>query len=934
MTGQIIAHYRILRLLGKGGMGEVYLAEDTRLKRSVALKLLPESLRQDSERLRRFRIEAEAAAKLNHPHIATIYSIEEAAPAVEAAGRAPHRAVSQPPADDRRHDVGAKNFSPLQTPILFITMEYVDGQPLSAHIPPDGMALGDMGQPRGAAPTGGRAQEAAPAFFDVFLPLADALAHAHERGVTHRDLKPGNIMISTEGIPKILDFGLAQIRIPHSALRTPHALDSQAPTVTAGTPPDSLTTPGLVLGTPAYMSPEQAEGHSLDARTDIFSFGVVMYEALTGQRPFKGESYLSLISSILKDEPAPLTARRPETPYLVERLIRRCLRKDRARRYGTMRDVRNELEEVRQELAAGVALVPADRADRQPGAASTGDLPLRKFRITGGDRRSPDIGPVISPDGRHIAYIQHARLWIRDLDQATPREIPDSDGAQGFPCWSPESDVVVYAAERTIRRVPVYGGLSLTLCDRPPGVIYLTWAGEGTVIATVQSSPGIGNVYEVSVQGGRLRPLVRPDVEGGELFISNHHALPDGRSLIFSVIKADHSYELVVQTGETRRTLVTTDAFLGALCYAPTGHLLYQRSYEGIWAMPFDLSRLEATGDPFLVSLDGRFPSVSRDGTLVYRWESERPDAGLLQLRWVDRSGQPGEPIGPPQEGILSPALSPDGRYVAVSAMHQGRRNIWVYDAARGTRMRLTFDPQTVDHQPAWSPDGAYIVLDADGRRGNPPDLAIVAADGSETAQRLGLEHSLLGVPDWSRDGRYILYHARDLQENYGLWYRACTGDSTPRPLLQPPFDLRCPALSPDGKYVAYQSNESGQTEVYVSRFPEGKGKWQVSVSSGSRPRWNGTGDELFYVEDSTNRLMAVKVDAAPRFQMDLPRPLFSGNDVHAPLAIHFMTYRMYDVTPDGQRFVIVQDAAEEGREKTEPMIMVVQNWYAEFRGR
>ena len=427
--GKTIGHYRIIRQLGQGGMGEVYLAEDTRLKRQVAIKVLPESLRSNTDRLARFRTEAEAAARLKHSNIAPIFALEES--------------------------VGRQGAS-----LLFIVMEYVEGQPLYAHIPQDGMDLDS--------------------FFRIFIPLSDALAHAHTHDVTHRDLKPGNIMIAEDGTPKILDFGLARITRPEPEEASLDAVDSDAPTMTMDpnaplpaqeapqAPPKSLTEGMQFMGTPAYMSPEQAQRQRVDHRTDLFSFGVVMYEALTGTRPFQGDTLESLIGHILVSEPEPVTQVKPVTPYTLWQVTRMCLQKDRDERMQTARQLHTELRHVREEVVAGTVLLDANAIETQPvlvpfwrqpigiGAIALmtlvigiigawlltpepPDPPLRKFQWA-----VEGLGqPVISPDGAKLAYVagNPRRLWIRDLDSTVPREIPDSDGAYA-PFWSPGSDQV------------------------------------------------------------------------------------------------------------------------------------------------------------------------------------------------------------------------------------------------------------------------------------------------------------------------------------------------------------------------------------------------------------------------------------------------------------------------------------------------------------
>jgi serine/threonine protein kinase len=949
--GTTIGHYGIVRLLGKGGMGEVYLAEDTRLKRQVAIKALPDSLRHDPDRLARFRREALAAASLKHPNIAVIYALEEIAP---------------DDGDAARPDVGAKHAghaSPLPTPspsapsapVMFIVMEYVEGQPLSAHIPPEGLALGDMGQPRGAAPTGGRLQGAAPAFFDMFLPLADALAHAHEHGVIHRDLKPGNILITPEGTPKILDFGLARLLDPDPPAAPdspPLQIDSDVPTRTMspqeqqaaaaalGVP--SLTQGRVFLGTPAYMSPEQIEGQAVDGRTDLFSFGVMMYEALTGQRPFRGNTIESLIGRILTEEPKPIPALKPLTPYLLWQVVRKCLVKDRGERMQSARELLADLRHAQQEVQSGTTLIDASHSSlithpssllRRPlpaaalaillavSAATAAWLlkpapepPLRRFQLPGQGSL-----PVISPDGRYIAYTQGGALWVRDLQNTEPRKL--TDAVTGPPFWSPASDAVGYydPNRRTLNRVPVQGGPDARLCPVEGVLLGAAWSADGTVVFSAGGT-GFGNsLYAVSAQGGQPRVFLQPDSARGERSFTAPRFLPDGKTLVFSALTGDGYWALTVQSGATRTRLITGSQqgeFIGNARYAPSGHLVYQVGFpqsRGLWAAPFSLASGAITGEPFLVDQNGSVPSVSADNTLVYRGET----AGLDRLVWVDRAGRVQGAIGRPQPAILGPRLSPDERYVAVGAREQDNNDVWIHEVEREVKSRMTTDPAT-EYEPVWSPAGDRIAFYRSGR-----GLMLQALDGRSEA---GLLASGGSNPDWSRDGRYLVYQVAPRGTGRDLWYIDIAGDRRPARFLETPFDEGLPALSPDGRYVAYMSDASGRFEVYVRPFPAGAGQWPVSVSGGVYPRWSPRGDELFYVEG--NRLMAASVERSPGFRVSSPQPLFTGEQIDAVLyGGELSFFPTYDVGAEGQRFVVVQEAAASS-------IVVVENWTRAFEKR
>ena len=877
-------------------MGEVYLAEDTKLKREVALKVLPESVRSDPERLRRLRTEAEAAAKLNHLNIATIYSIEEA--------------VGQ----------------------TFITMEYVDGKTLSEHIPDDGI---DTGQ-----------------FFEWFLPLADALSHAHEHGRIHRDLKPANIMIREDGTPKILDFGLARIERGE-----PVSIDSDMPTRTADDEvPISLTQGRGFMGTPSYMSPEQIEGKKVDARTDLFSFGVVMYESLTGERPFKGENIESIIGRILTEEPKAVTELRPVTPYTLWSVVRKSMVKDRDQRMQTAKELCHDILMVQQDAKGGTVLVDAGMipdpvAVPEPVEPETvpfwmqpvgiigaialltlvigltsawllkpiPELPLRKFQWDVEVLPGPTRPNVISPDGSMVAYVADNRLWIRDLDETVPREIPDSEGARSL-FWSPRSDELGYLVGFDLRKVAATGGPSLPLYKAEAFIGNAAWRPDGMIVFRMSRQDGSGYLLAtVSSQGGEKKVYLEPDSTSGESSFQDPHVLPDGQTLIFRVRNQDGSNDLVVQDGDSLRSLVRTNLgeYLRSPVYAPSGHILYMRGGLGdnnIWAVAFDTRSLEVTDQPFLVKETAEFPSVSDDGTLVYASSS---GSGISQLVWMNRSGQITGTTGQPQDRIGTPALSPDERHVAAHAFDQGNGDVWVHDLQRGTKIRLTFDT-AFDGFPAWSPEGTEVAFHS-FRNGT--DIFKKLADGTGSAQPLVTGPQGDFLPDWSHDGDHLVY-VSDEKGPMDIWMVSLDGDQKQVPLMETKHRETFPALSPDSRYVAYQSNESGPSEVYVMPFTDGVGKWLVGA--GERPKWNGDGTELFY--ESDGNLMAVSVSTQGVFSPGIPEALVSNEQIET----NNLQILRYDVSADGQRFVVVQkvDAGET------PTITVVQNWYAEFKDR
>jgi eukaryotic-like serine/threonine-protein kinase len=897
-----IGHYQILKPLGAGAMGEVYLAEDTRLKRQVAIKVLPERLRSDEARLKRFRREAEAAATLNHPNIATIFALEE---------------MDGPDGS-----------------LMFITMEYVEGSSLNELIPDGGM---DIDQ-----------------FFSLFIPLSNALSHAHQQGRIHRDLKPANIVVAEDGTPKILDFGLARIIDPDPVRAysdTESDLGEEDETLTVqeqGIP--SLTRAGQLVGTPQYMSPEQAEREDTDARTDIFSFGVVMYEAITGQKPFEGKTLESIIGKIMEAEPKSISEIKPITPYSLGTLIRSCLRKDREERVQNARMLHADLRDIQGEVQAGTVLVDASTVPdpvlepaqsesvpfwRQPagivtmialalviGLASAWlitpipDLPLRKFQweVATMDRGG---NASISPDGSMIAYVAGGRLFIRNVDALSSREVTDSEGILFYPFWSPNSDAVGYFTNSELRTVSVQRGFSRTVCQLPHRTaMHGSWDQDGTILFD-QFAFGL---YSVPAKGGTPSVILEPDSTSGETAIAHQFRLPDNQGLLYIAYRSDMEGRTVImlQSGEsTRRLLDFPDEFVFSPVYSPSGHILFNRWSQGkyeLWAAPFSLSSLTLTGESFPVGSAEHRVSLSIDGTMVYRSVEA---GGQRQLVWVDRTGQVTGTIGQTQELLAGPALSPDESHVAVNVVERGQSDIWVHDIKLGTKIRLTFDA-FFDRFTAWSPDGTEVAFTST-RNGN-ADIFKKRADGIGSIEPLVAGPKFHAYPGWSHDGRYLVYSSDERGIN-DIWKMSLEGNQERSPLMETQHFERSPALSPNGRYVAYQSNETGYDEVYVMSFPDGGSKWPVG--RGQAAKWNGNGTELYFVSEGT--MMAVEVSTKDVFRPGIPKPLFTDKQVK----VDNLAYS-YDVSADGNRFVVPQDV-DVGET---PTITVVQNWYAEFKDR
>ncbi|MDA8139300.1 MAG: protein kinase [Desulfobacteraceae bacterium] len=890
-------HYRILKLLGKGAMGEVYLAEDTRLKRSVALKVLAAELRREEEIFRRFKIEAEAAARLNHPNIATLYTIEEI----------------------DEHWV--------------IAMEYIDGVPLKERISEAGLDL--------------------ETFFEWFLPLAEALAHAHERNVIHRDIKPGNIMISRENGPKILDFGLARI----------HREKEGDPSNPAGE--QSLTQIGTIMGSPAYMSPEQAAGAKMDQRTDIFSFGIVMYEALTGKKPFKGRSFQEIITSVLRDEPVAITSLRPDIPYLLAHIIAKALQKDLRKRYQTVQDIVNDLraakkdralqinrEEFPAEVVAGTAgsIQPVNRKSSwhwlliiglllaagvlggllwRTNTAPTAPSGQRIFKIPmeGASSSVAGGGPAISPDGQMIAYVQGDRLRLMNLTSGQWSLVQDTSSVEGQPFWSPDSRYLCYFTNmgRTIRKLTIKDSQSVTLCDiSAQGYAGAgSWSGRGEIIFDLWGGDwtrGLG-LLKVSQEGGSPQTLLPPDPEKGETYQAPWF-LPESRGLLYVKVFANGQSELMVKSDGIDRSLVKrTEGLIFYPIYCPPGYLLYQAGvadHNSIWAVPFSLIRLETTGEPFLVAENAAWPSVSADGTLAFM--SDPPFE--QQLVWLSRNGQLLSTVGPALSGtqIGGLALRADQAKVAMDGFDTGFEEIWLVDIARGARSRLTYSGAR-DAEATWSPDGKQLVYASE--RDGLSDLFIQNADPGAQAEKIVGGGGDKYNPSWSSDGRFLAYEQLSAKTKRDLWYlplnpgsKSAGASAAGQPVLflQTPFDETMPQISPDGRWIAFMSDISGRWEVYVRPFPEGSGEWQISVRGGGYPCWSGRGDELFFVEGDL--LMSAKVHTRPEIKVDLPVKLFKWKH----LGLYFS--RRFQPNTDGARFLVVQENSQDT-----PLLNIVENW-------
>jgi serine/threonine protein kinase len=886
-AGTRLGPYEILAPLGAGGMGEVYRARDTRLGRDVAIKVLPSDVAATADLRQRFEREARAISSLNHPHICTL------------------------------HDIGH------QDGVDFLVMEHIEGETLASRLE------------KGPLPTADVLRYAAE--------IADALDKAHRQGMVHRDLKPGNVMLTKSGA-KLLDFGLARIVTPGAAGGAGSApsgipMLSQSPTMS--TP---LTAAGMMVGTFQYMAPEQLEGQEADARSDIWAFGATVYEMATGRRAFDGHTQASLIASILKDRPRPIAELQPLTPPGLDRLVERCLAKDPEDRWQSARDLAHELQWIAR--AGSQAGVPAPVTARRRGrtrllagvaiGSTLGMIALAALIVLRAPAK-PDLvrfeikppstiqfqdAPRISPDGRILAYSATdstgiTRIWLRPFASTTAQPLAGTDGIVQRPFWSPDSRYLGFIANGKLKKIEVSGGPPITICDAATGADG-SWGAKGVILFDGGTSDPI---KKVSASGGVAAPAVLADT-ALHLGVGWPTFLPDGDHFVYMTIGEKASLRVGSLSSKTTKDL---GAIESRAEYAEPGYLLFMRG-GSLVAQPFDEGGLNFTGEPFPVAEavrgspngGGDF-SVSRNGVLVYAVGAGQRG----RLVWVERNGLRQEVEGTATiPALLNPALSPDLRRVAVRVMDpQVRtRDLWLLDLARGVTSRLTFEPSN-ENYPVWSADGTRILYfsDASGSRG----LHIKSATGAGGDELLLKSADDLTPSDWSKDGRYVIYDLSPVTGHTEVWALPTFGDRKPFPALQGPFNQTWGRLSPDGKWLAYTSDESGRPEVYVQTFPEHGGKWQISTGGGMDANWRGDGAELYYLS-SDQRMMAVSVRTAPAFEADVPRALFPVQVLSPGLGPR----NHYMVTPDGQRFLLVAPLASETLAGTQ----VTLNWSADAR--
>jgi len=882
-AGSRLGPYEILSPLGAGGMGEVYRARDTRLDRTVAIKVLASHLSASPEVRQRFEREAKTISQLSHPHICAL------------------------------HDVGREGETE------YLVMEYLEGETLADRLLKGPLPLEQT--------------------LRFGIQIADALDKAHRQGIVHRDLKPSNVMLTKSGV-KLLDFGLAKAVAPAS----------QQSSLTALPTHHALTQEGTILGTFQYMAPEQLEGKEADARTDIFAFGCVLYEMATGKKAFSGATQASLISSILRDDPQPISQVQPMSPPGLDHVVKKSLAKDPEDRWQNAADLGGELKWIAeggsQTGAAAVAPLRRRRRDWVAWAAAgalllatlflgnevrrlrTGgraeavhsfiDPPEKtEFRFTG-----DDSAPIaISPDGSRVVFGAGGKLWLRSLATGIAAPLTATEGGR-FPFWSPDSRSMGFFSDGKLKIMEASGGPVQTICDAP-NPRGGAWGKSGVIAFAPDISTGLSRV---AASGGTASPLTTLTDRKKHTTNRWPYFLPDGKHVLY--LAANHAnprseengiYVVSLDGGAPRRLMSS----YGSAQYA-SGLLLSVRD-TSLMATPFDPKRIAVTGPAVRIADDVNFDTgvwrgtftVSETGVLAYQIAQE---GGGGRLTWVDFSGRKLATIGE-KSSAYSPELSPDGRRASV-VMGDPNNDVWVHELSRGVRTRLTTDIQA-QVAPVWSPDGSQIVFVQGLKEGREEFVvSIIAADGAGKLKDVYQSKERFEVSDWSSDGRYLLMDRGNIGAT-DLWVFPVDDPGKAFPLVQSPFLEHGGQFSPDGRWVAYVSRHSGRDEVYVTSFPGGGTRWQVSGSGGTQPRWSPDGRELYFLSAGDD-LMAAAIDAGgSRFEVGDVRPLFRVNMFAGP---RHGLYG-YDVSPDGKRF-LVNDAGE----ASVPRVALVTNWTAELK--
>jgi serine/threonine protein kinase len=874
-----IGAFEITDTLGAGGMGEVYRARDTKLDREVAIKVLPDAFARDPERVARFAREAKTLASLNHPNIGGIYGLEEA-PGLTA-----------------------------------LVLELVEGETLADRIARGGIAI----------------DEALP----IARQIADALEAAHEQGIIHRDLKPANIKVRDDGTVKVLDFGLAKALHQAQALSPKSQANDRlanSPTITS---PALMTGIGVLLGTAAYMSPEQAKGREADKRSDIWAFGCVLFEMLTGTRTFPGDDLSETLAAVIKSDPN-WRALPSDTPASIRRLLRRCLQKDRKDRVADAASLRLEIADAREHSsddspssqhtssrrlhatwAAAAALLTLAASAITWTTRPQPRAPERRFTINVPPAREP-LALAISPNGEHIVFEATVKgigqLWLRTLNSTMPRPLNRTEGAAS-PFWSPDSRSIGFVADRKLKRIDLDDGTVQPLEDLFGANAGSAWGDEGITLY----EPFRREFRRISASGGKPSETLAKSGLGLEgLNARLPRLLSDGSHFLFIGAHTDgNGVYVAALDGSAPRHLIDADD----VAYA-SGHLFFVRKGT-LFAQPFEAARATLSGEPAPVAdnVGVVVAAGSPAGGITLAYRSEIGGVNLRQFAWVDRTGTVLQKVGEPyQGGTVGPALSPDGQAIAVGLVESASSNsdLWLVETARGVASRVTADPFR-NNGPVFSPDGKRIVYQSDPKRIF--DLYVKNLAGDSAAELL-LSTPYSKMPsDWHR--RHLLFSSQSVDTGSGVWAMPMDSAASPFVVADTSFDERNAQFSPDGKWIAFQSNESGETEIYVQRFQGPGGKQRISTRGGAQVRWKPDGSELYYIA-LDNRLMAVsiRVDAAgERLEPGVPVPLFT-TEVGGATPTQ-QSRQQYFVSRDGQRFLmslLTQEAIESP-------ITVILNW-------
>ncbi len=842
-------------------MGVVYKAQDTKLNRTVALKFLPSTILAGDEEKKRFSREAQAAAALNHPNIATVFAIDDV--------------------DEQ----------------TFISLELVEGQSLDKKIASGPLKLAET--------------------IDIALQICEGLQAAHEKGIVHRDIKSANIMVTENGRVKILDFGLAKLK---------------------GV--SRVTKEGATIGTMGYMSPEQLRGDAVDQRSDIWSTGVLLYEMVSGCPPFHGDYEQAVTYQILNEQPEPLTAVRTGVPMELERIVHKMLAKNPGERYQSVKEILVDLRAASLTLSKGSSSMRRSQVTGGPrskqrrlvlfvavaclGAilgggsiwlamhkslAPSGSHQMRILTVATGSRIEEAI---ISPDGSQVAYTKKRLLYVRNLSHVAERAIEGTAGAKA-PFWSPGGDAIGYATETFLWRVPAAGGEPVALCKISRNYVGAFWNPSGRIIFAMAGT----GIFSIPEQGGDPRVVLSPDSSQGDFDFHSPYAAPDGESILAVLHGRDNWVsKVLVLRGQTRRTILEIpNSYLSRPTYSSTGHLLFSEDSPryGIWAIEFSPTAEGSLSEPFMVKDGAHSPSVSLDGTLV----CVAGPRSVQQMGWVSRSGHIEHFIGEPLDQLRQPMISPDGKKVAAAAYLNGVMDIWIYDLQQGTQTRLSTEG-SLDMEPVWSPGSDTLAFQT-GKWGGTASIVRTRAEAGGVIDSLLM--GLQNLVSWSRDGKFIVM-VKDQQVAY-----INLRESKPKPrYVDVSAKVSGASLSPNGRYVAFVSEETGRREVYIAPFPGGGRKWRASVRGGVQPKWAKGGKELFFLVQ--DKLASVSFDDRPTVRIGTPQILFSPDSIRGYLSL--FDWRWYDPAPDGEHFVVVTETESSNEESS---VLLLENWQAAIGG-